>query len=121
MDGLDKDQDQLSHEMFLHIADEHVLSDNKVLCIAETIRSYEGRHSIEPNLKAKLREHGMECDQFFDVFEEEFDIHYRDEENKKIIHKVCDLPKRIVDLCILASVLSNIFYFSISFTLWQIS
>ena len=82
--------------MFLHIADEHILSDNKVLRIAETIRSYEGRHSIEPNLREKLKEHGMECDKFFDVFEEEFDIHYKDEENKKIIHKVSDLPKRIV-------------------------
>ena len=91
MDGLIKEHDKMSHEMFLHIADEHILSDNKVLRIAETIRSYEGRHSIEPNLREKLKEHGMECDKFFDVFEEEFDIHYKDEENKKIIHKVSDL------------------------------
>ena len=87
--------------MFLHIADQEVLADTKVLRIAETIRSYEGRHSIEPNLREKLKEHGMECDKFFDVFEEVFDIHYKDEVDKKKIHKVGDLPKCIVIIFIL--------------------
>ena len=100
MDEVTKDHDKLSHEMFLHIADQEVLADTKVLRIAQTIRSYEGRDSIEANLKAKLKEHGEECDKFFDVFEEVFDIHYRDEENKKIIHKVGDLPKCIVNILI---------------------
>ena len=96
MDEVTKDHDKLSHEMFLHIADQEVLADTKVLQIAQTIRSYEGRDSIEANLKAKLKEHGEECDKFFDVFEEEFDIHYKDEENKKIIHKVSELRKHMV-------------------------
>ena len=107
--------------MFLHIADQEVLADTKVLRIAETIRSYEGRHSIEPNLREKLKEHGMECDKFFDVFEEVFDIHYKDEVDKKKIHKVGDLPKCIVNLHIIVSILSNRFNFRLSFTLWQIS
>ena len=89
VDGL-HEQNVLSHEMFLQIADECDLADFKILRIAEIIRSYEGRYSIEENLPAKLKEHGMEGDEFFDVVEEEFDIHYKDpEDKKKTITVIC--------------------------------
>ena len=39
--------------MFLHIKDEEVLSDKKVLYMAEIIPSYEGWHSIEENLRVR--------------------------------------------------------------------
>ena len=47
-------------------------------------------YSIEENLPAKLKEHGMEGDEFFDIVEEEFDIHYKDpEDKKKTITVIC--------------------------------
>ena len=76
--------------MFLHIKDEGVLSDKKVLLhMAEIIPSYEGWHSIEENLRVKLKEHIIEWSKYFYLIEEEFDIHYKDE--KKITQMVGNL------------------------------
>ena len=77
--------------MFLHIKDEEVLSDKKVLHMAEIIPSYEGWHSIEENLRVKLKEHGIECSKYFYVIEEEFDIHYKDK--KEITQRIGDLKR----------------------------
>ena len=74
MKVIDKPGPTLSHKDFYKIHDNHNLSNNQILGIAETLREDRRRNFIESNLETALRNHSNMTVDMFDITQFEMKI-----------------------------------------------
>ena len=71
---------KFSHDLLLKISKDLNLTINEACLLARDLREEFGRNCVEADFKNKMQEACVECEDFFEVVTEIFDIHYTEKD-----------------------------------------
>ena len=117
-------KEKFSHELLLQIAATLNLTINEACKLAQILREKYGRLCVEAEFKKAMQEASVECEEFFEVVTESFEIHYHEKDpvtKKKISWTVIeprdvvyckDIEGKIFQVSNLCTYLVSIYYVS---------